>query len=590
MRHGQRTTIYCLCASLASTACATLTGAGDLLEVSRSERAKLESEYLGKELVLATPLFVGEFFGDARFLFADPRPEEIIDLWTAAGEKVDVPTMTRPMVPAETPVRVKEIVLPRTPIATLMAGRGGQLPTAHPWLILERLDGRGEASPFIVVLPRELKDDADLRTAIRARIGTRESVANWYGWREPVILSHIRRKEVAPGMSLAEMLAALGRPRSVKYAAGDANLDQVADYGNLQVFLRGDIVSQVRDVKADAARKEREHQEAVAAEERRLAEARAKERVEAEQKRVQREQEQLQLDQERRASEERQAVAAARQAARDTANRLRNDERTADLESHVAEARRELEAALAKERATAAWVTEQLTPAVTEAEAQLASLQETAEVSGKEVDEGVARARELCAEAAKDNGDRAAAERRLRRALATARTVSGKTDAAVARATEKVAVARRELQRNVNAVTARSRELESQLELLGRSVLGLRIAPVTAALDKRVRAVAGAWIVGVEADSPAERAGVRANDVILEVRGTKVAGALELANLITESPTANGLDFTTWREGKRLQLTLPAPGAAPAKTRAPVDAGAQRLSTAGPRLARFGRN
>jgi serine protease Do len=76
----------------------------------------------------------------------------------------------------------------------------------------------------------------------------------------------------------------------------------------------------------------------------------------------------------------------------------------------------------------------------------------------------------------------------------------------------------------------------------------------------------GAVVEEVRAGSPAERAGLRAGDVIVEFDGERVRGARELTRLVRETPEGRTVKAAVVRDGQRLEVDVtpsaPAPFAA----------------------------
>jgi serine protease Do len=60
----------------------------------------------------------------------------------------------------------------------------------------------------------------------------------------------------------------------------------------------------------------------------------------------------------------------------------------------------------------------------------------------------------------------------------------------------------------------------------------------------------GVLIRSVEADSPAERAGLKANDVILQFNKQDVIGVAQLTRLVNETPVGRSVDITVRRENR----------------------------------------
>jgi serine protease Do len=66
----------------------------------------------------------------------------------------------------------------------------------------------------------------------------------------------------------------------------------------------------------------------------------------------------------------------------------------------------------------------------------------------------------------------------------------------------------------------------------------------------------GAIVDGVNKDSPAEKAGVKAGDVIVEFDGQKVRGLRQLTRLVRETPAGRSVKVAVWRDGRRTELSV----------------------------------
>lgn len=66
----------------------------------------------------------------------------------------------------------------------------------------------------------------------------------------------------------------------------------------------------------------------------------------------------------------------------------------------------------------------------------------------------------------------------------------------------------------------------------------------------------GAAVAQVVEGSPAEAAGLRANDIITAVNGEAITGSTELVNLVKAASIGDELVFSVYRQGKTMELTL----------------------------------
>ncbi len=90
-----------------------------------------------------------------------------------------------------------------------------------------------------------------------------------------------------------------------------------------------------------------------------------------------------------------------------------------------------------------------------------------------------------------------------------------------------------------------------------RGWLGVSVQPLTKELAKGFKRndAAGALVASVVAGSPAERAGVKPGDIIVEFAGKKLAKSGDLPSLVAEARVGNDVPVVVVREGKEVRLT-----------------------------------
>jgi membrane-associated protease RseP (regulator of RpoE activity) len=91
----------------------------------------------------------------------------------------------------------------------------------------------------------------------------------------------------------------------------------------------------------------------------------------------------------------------------------------------------------------------------------------------------------------------------------------------------------------------------------GGSWLGVETRDVTAERAKELKLAAerGAMIGKVAPDSPASKAGLKENDVVTELNGQHVEGALQFRRMIRETPAGRNVQMTVWRDGRTQTLS-----------------------------------
>ena len=87
---------------------------------------------------------------------------------------------------------------------------------------------------------------------------------------------------------------------------------------------------------------------------------------------------------------------------------------------------------------------------------------------------------------------------------------------------------------------------------VSRGFLGIALQPLSEELAKefKIDGNAGALVAGVSAKSPAEKAGVLAGDVVIEVSGKKVEGPRELQLMVASMAPGTKVDVKLIRDGK----------------------------------------
>ncbi|HEV2388822.1 MAG TPA: PDZ domain-containing protein [Candidatus Acidoferrales bacterium] len=87
--------------------------------------------------------------------------------------------------------------------------------------------------------------------------------------------------------------------------------------------------------------------------------------------------------------------------------------------------------------------------------------------------------------------------------------------------------------------------------------LGVSASEVTGerARQAKLPRAEGVFINEVEPNSPAEKAGVRANDILVAYNGQAVEGVLQFDRLVRETPPGRTVSIEVWRAGSREKLS-----------------------------------
>jgi serine protease Do len=104
---------------------------------------------------------------------------------------------------------------------------------------------------------------------------------------------------------------------------------------------------------------------------------------------------------------------------------------------------------------------------------------------------------------------------------------------------------------------AQLHELTSVAPFPGATYLGVALAEIDAnrAKELKLREDYGVEITRVEEGSPAEKAGVKAGDVVLEYNGQRVEGMEQFGRMVRETPAGREVRLIISRDGAPLTLT-----------------------------------
>lgn len=106
-----------------------------------------------------------------------------------------------------------------------------------------------------------------------------------------------------------------------------------------------------------------------------------------------------------------------------------------------------------------------------------------------------------------------------------------------------------------------AKNIISQLRDTGkvtRGYLGIRFQPLTADLAKSfgMKSDKGALIANVEKDTPAEKAGLKAGDVITEYDGKQINESNELPRYVAATPIDKKVPVVVFRDGKKREFSV----------------------------------
>ena len=92
----------------------------------------------------------------------------------------------------------------------------------------------------------------------------------------------------------------------------------------------------------------------------------------------------------------------------------------------------------------------------------------------------------------------------------------------------------------------------------GSSWLGVETTEVTADKVKQLKLPAerGALLGKIVPESPAAKAGLKENDVVLEINGQRIEGTAQFRRIIREIPSGRATQLTVWRDGRSQNVSV----------------------------------
>jgi len=92
----------------------------------------------------------------------------------------------------------------------------------------------------------------------------------------------------------------------------------------------------------------------------------------------------------------------------------------------------------------------------------------------------------------------------------------------------------------------------------GGSWLGVETREVTSdnAKELKLPSERGVVLGRIAPDSPASKSGLRENDVVTEINGQQVEGAMQFRRMIREIPAGRSVQLTVWRDGRTQKINV----------------------------------
>ena len=100
------------------------------------------------------------------------------------------------------------------------------------------------------------------------------------------------------------------------------------------------------------------------------------------------------------------------------------------------------------------------------------------------------------------------------------------------------------------------RTIEKMSNNKARAYLGIHGADVTKEASEELNIPQGAYIKGIEMDSPAMAAGIQSGDVVTQINGTPVTTYNDLLTILYNANPEDILAFTLMRQGREMNAAV----------------------------------
>jgi|TARA_B100001964_G_C14222742_1_gene596117 hypothetical protein len=212
-------------------------------------RHQISTDHQGRRVELRQSCYFGDLYDDnSKWLLSALPFENVHHIVDMDGKPIH-PDNQRGIIPAGTKFIIEDIEFPdQMALATRML----MSPRYHTWVYLRAVETLGKAHDlnsvrehFIILLPMDLAGQQDVESHINQLLAPAGRVSAWLQERRPSVRVAIEHKDILPGMTREELIAAMGEPQAWIAEQGKAGLEMVAWYPRGEAWLRRDEVIRV---------------------------------------------------------------------------------------------------------------------------------------------------------------------------------------------------------------------------------------------------------------------------------------------------------------------------------------------------------
>ncbi len=210
-------------------------------------RNELQARHLKRTVELKQSVYFGDLYDENEKWLLSPHPfGETFHIVDLEGAPIH-PQGQKGIIPAGSAFVIEKLEFPDS---TALAMRMLTTPRYNPWIYLTPGPGNTAAPTgrrfFILLLPMDLETGEATQREIDELLAPAGEVQAWMKERSPEVRAAIERKDVVAGMTLPEVVASLGKPPRWFVEQPEGGEVRVAWYPSRELWMRDDVVKEVR--------------------------------------------------------------------------------------------------------------------------------------------------------------------------------------------------------------------------------------------------------------------------------------------------------------------------------------------------------
>ena len=199
----------------------------------------LKDAWIEHSVELKHSCFFGDLYGENELWLLSPyRFSETSHMRDLDGNAI-YPQDEKGLVAAGTTFKVKRI---EAPSRLALLKRMLWTPRFYTWVYLEQISTppnlKHRERPFVIVLQGNYAESQELEEALNSWLDKSHTTSQWISNRSPMVQYGIRNKEAIEGMTLEELITAVGKPKKLVSQHTNSEIATIAHYPNQEYIFR----------------------------------------------------------------------------------------------------------------------------------------------------------------------------------------------------------------------------------------------------------------------------------------------------------------------------------------------------------------